>query len=100
MPLDKPLDAVHRTVDTWLTPRRAIAASVASMTVIALIAATPGSPYQPVLPEETGAGPLGVLARLLWLHRLPHGVLIALGFVAMMAAGIAFLLVLYAWSAA
>ncbi len=96
MPLDKPLDAVHRTVDTWLTPRRAIAASVASMTVIALIAATPGSPYQPVLPEETGAGPLGVLARLLWLHRLPHGVLIALGFVAMMAAGIAFLLVLYA----
>jgi hypothetical protein len=96
MPLDKPLDAVHRTVDTWLTPRRAVLASVASVTVVALIAATPGSPYHPVLPEETGAGPLGLLARLMWLNRLPHGLLIALGFVAMMAAGLAFLLVLYA----
>jgi hypothetical protein len=96
MPLDKPLDAVHRAVDTWLTPRRAITASVASVGVIALIAATPGSPYHPVLPEESGAGPIGLLARLLWLNRLPHGVLIALGFVAMMAAGVAFLLVLYA----
>jgi len=96
MPLDKPLDAVHRTVDTWLTPRRAVLASVASVTVVALIAATPGSPYHPVLPEETGAGPLGLLARLMWLNRMPHGALIALGFVAMMAAGVAFLLVLYA----
>ncbi len=96
MPLDKPLDAVHRTVDTWLTPRRALLASVVSVVVVTLIAATPGSPYHPVLPEEAGAGPLGLLARVLWLHRLPHGILIALGFVAMMAAGVAFLLVLYA----
>jgi Glycosyltransferase family 87 len=96
MPLDRPLDAVHRTVDAWLTPRRALTASVASVTLVTLIAATPGSPYHPVLPEDTGAGPLGLLARLLWLNRLPHGVLIALGFLAMMAAGAAFLLVLYA----
>jgi hypothetical protein len=96
MPLDKPLDAVHRAVDAWLTPRRAVMASVVSVTVIALIAATPGSPYHPVLPEEGGAGPIGLVARLLWLNRLPHGVLIAIGFVAMMAAGAAFLLVLYA----
>lgn len=96
MPLDRPLDAVHRSVDTWLTPRRALTASVASFAVVALIAATPGSPYHPVLPDDSGSGPLGLLARLLWLNRIPHGILIALGFVAMMAAGIAFLLILYA----
>jgi alpha-1,6-mannosyltransferase len=96
MPLDRPLGAVHRTVDAWLTPRRALTASVVSVVVVALIAATPGSPYHPVLPDDTGAGPLGLIARLLWLNRIPHGALIALGFVAMMAAGVAFLLVLYA----
>ena len=86
MPLDRPIDAVHRTVDAWITPRRAITASVASFTLVFLIAATPGSPYHPVLPDDTG-GPLGILARLLWLNRLPHGVLIALGFAAMLFCG-------------
>jgi len=95
MPLDRPLDAVHRTVDAWLTPRRAITASVASFALVSLIAATPGSPYHPVLPDDSG-GPLGWFAKLLWLDRLPHGVLIALGFVAMLAAGVSFLLVLFA----
>ena len=96
MPLDRPIDAVHRTVDAWLTPRRAVTASVASFTLVALIAATPGSPYHPVLPDDTGGGPLGLLTRLLWMNHIPHGLLIAIGFVAMMAAGVAFLLVLYA----
>lgn len=95
MPLDRPLDAVHRTVDAWLTPRRAVTASVASFSLVSLIAATPGSPYHPVLPGDSD-GPLGWFARLLWLNRLPHGVLIALGFVAMLAAGVSFLLVLFA----
>jgi hypothetical protein len=95
MPLDRPLDAVHRTVDDWLTPRRAVTASVASFVVVALVAATPSSPYHPVLPDDTG-GPLGLLAKLLWLNRIPHGALIAIGFLAMFAAGVAFLLILYA----
>ncbi len=96
MPLDRPIDAVHRTVDAWLTPRRAVTASVASFTLVALIAATPGSPYHPVLPDDSGGGPLGLLTRLLWMNHIPHGLLIAIGFLAMMAAGVAFLVVLYA----
>jgi alpha-1,6-mannosyltransferase len=95
MPLDRPLDAVHRTLDAWLTSRRAITASVVSFALVSLVAATPASPYHPVLPDDSG-GPLGLFAKLLWLNRLPHGVLIALGFVAMMAAAISFLLILFA----
>ncbi len=95
MPLDRPLDAVHRTLDAWLTSRRAITASVVSFALVSLVAATPGSPYHPVLPDDSG-GPLGLFAKLLWMNRLPHGVLIALGFAAMMAAAISFLLILFA----
>ena len=69
--------------------------SVASFALVSLIAATPRSPYHPVLPDDSG-GPLGWFAKLLWLNRLPHGVLIALGFAAMIAAGVSFLLVLFA----
>jgi hypothetical protein len=93
MPL---LDSVRRTVDAWLSPRRAVTASVASFAVVALIAAIPSSPYHPVLPDDYSDGPLGLVARLLLVDRVPHGVLIALGFVAMVAAGGAFLLILYA----
>ena len=90
------VQALQRTVDGWLTGRRAIIASVATFSAVALIAATPRSPFHPVLPESHGNGPVGVLARLLFLDRLPHGVLIVIGFLAMISAGIAFLLVLWA----
>jgi hypothetical protein len=90
------MDPVRRTVDPWLTARRAVTASVASVAVVTLIAATPGSPYHPVLPADDGHGPIGLLARLLWLDHIPHGFLIAIGFLAMIAAGISFLLVLRA----
>src|SRR5512134_2013278 len=90
------VQALQRSVDGWLTGRRAITASVATFSAVALIAATPGSPYHPVLPESQGNGPIGILAGLLFLDRLPHGVLIVIGFVAMIAAGVAFLLVLWA----
>jgi alpha-1,6-mannosyltransferase len=90
------VQALQRSVDGWLTGRRAIAASVATFSAVALLAATPGSPYHPVLPESQGNGPIGILAGLLFLDRLPHGVLIVIGFVAMIAAGVAFLLVLWA----
>ena len=56
--------------------RRAIAASIATFSAVALIAATPGSPYHPVLPETQGNGPVGLLSQLLFLDELPHGVLI------------------------
>lgn len=90
------VQGLQRSVDGWLTGRRAVAASIATFSAVALIAATPGSPFHPVLPESQGNGPIGVIAHLLFLDRLPHGVLIGIGFVAMIAAGIAFLLVLWA----
>jgi Glycosyltransferase family 87 len=88
--------ALQRSVDGWLTGRRAVTASIATFTAVALIAATPGSPFHPVLPESQGNGPIGAIARLLFLDRLPHGALIGVGFIAMIAAGVAFLLVLWA----
>lgn len=88
--------ALARPLEDWITARRAITASIASVTAVVLIAATPGSPYHPVLPESQANGPLGLLAGLLFLDRLPHGLLIAIGFAAMIAAGACFLLVLWA----
>ncbi len=63
--------------------------------MVALVAATPSSPFHPVLPEQ-GGGPVGLLARLLFFEHLSHGLLIALGLVAMASAGVAFLLILRA----
>ncbi len=88
--------ALLQPLGSWLTARRAITASIVSMGIVILIAATPGSPYHPVLPESQGNGPLELLARLLFLDQLPHGILIALGFAAMIGAGVCFLLVLWA----
>jgi hypothetical protein len=90
------VQGLQRSVDGWLTGRRAVTASIATFTFVALIAATPGSPYHPVLPETQGNGPIGFLSQLLFLDELPHGVLIVVGFMAMIAAGVAFLLVLWA----
>jgi alpha-1,6-mannosyltransferase len=89
------LDSVRRATDAWLTPRRAIVASVASIVMVSLIAATPTSPFHPVLPEQSD-GPIGMIARLLLIDHIPRGALIALGFTAMAAAGLAFLLILRA----
>ena len=88
--------ALQRTVEGWLTGRRAVTASIATFSAVALVAATPDSPFHPVLPESQGNGPFGLLSRLLFLDRFPHGALIAVGFLAMIAAGVAFLLVLWA----
>ncbi len=90
------LAPVTRVVDPWLTPRRAITASVASTAAVAMIAAAPGSPFHPVLPQSAGRGPIGALATFLLLGHVPSGVMIGLGFVAMVAAGACFLLILRA----
>ncbi len=87
---------LQHSVDGWLTGGRAVITSIATFGAVALIAATPRSPFRPVLPESQGNGPFGVLAHLLFLDRLPHGALIGIGFIAMIAAGVAFLLVLWA----
>jgi Glycosyltransferase family 87 len=89
------LDAVRRTTDAWLTRRRAVVASVASIAMVSLIAATPASPFHPVLPDQSD-GPVGMVARMLFLDHVPRGALIALGFLAMASAGVAFLLILRA----
>ena len=90
------LDLLRYPLASWLTAKRAVTASVASMTAVMLIAATPGSPYHPVLPESQANGPLELLSKAVLLDRLPHGLLIAIGFVAMIAAGVSFLLILWA----
>lgn len=89
------LVAARRAVDGWLTPRRAVSSSIASFTLVALIAATPASPFHPVLPEE-GGGPVELLARFLFFEHLSHGLLIVLGLAAMASAGVSFLLILRA----
>ena len=58
------LDILHRPVASWLTAKRAVTASIASTGSVVLIAATPGSPYHPVLPESQGNGPLALLTKL------------------------------------
>ena len=90
------LDLLRYPLASWLTAKRAVTASVASMTAVMLLAATPGSPYHPVLPESQANGPLELLSKAVLLDRLPHGLLIAIGFVAMITAGVSFLLILWA----
>ena len=89
--------SVRRTVDIWLSPRRAVMASVASFTLVALVASTPNSPFHPALPirAEPG-GPLRLLAGLVGLTHLSNDLLVVLGLLAMVSAGASFLLVLRA----
>ena len=69
------LDLLRHPLASWLTAKRAVTASVASMSAVMLIAATPGSPYHPVLPESQANGPLELLSKAgtdddeSWLHR-------------------------------
>ncbi|MDP9331091.1 MAG: glycosyltransferase 87 family protein [Actinomycetota bacterium] len=86
-------------VDAWLTPRRAVTASVLSIVAVALVAATPNSPFHPALPvqAETG-GPMRMVAGLFLLTHLSNDMLVMVGLAAMIAAGASFLLVLRACS--
>ena len=91
------VDSVRSTVDTWLTPRRAVTASIASVALVALVAATPNSPFHPMLPVQAEpGGPVRVLAGLFLLTRLSNDMLVIVGLGAMVAAGASFLLVLRA----
>jgi len=69
--------------------------SAASIVVVAVVAATPGSPFQPLLPAAgRPSGPFRWLAELVGLDGLSPNALAATGVVAVAFAAIAFLLVL------
>jgi hypothetical protein len=71
--------------------------SAVSMLFVALVAATPGSPFQPVLPVDAQpSGPLRWLAGVVGLDRLGAGALAMIGIFSVASAAIGFLLVLRA----
>ncbi len=73
--------------------RLALGASAASFLFVCVVAATPGSPFTPVL-SAPASGPFRWVAELLALDALGPNALAAIGVVAVASAAIAFLLVL------
>ena len=74
---------------------RAIAASIAGTLFVAIVSATPRSPYYPVLPDGVEAqGPLRWIAAAVGLQRLSDVGLMLVGLLAVIAAGAGFILVL------
>jgi alpha-1,6-mannosyltransferase len=74
---------------------RAIAASMVGMLAVAIVSATPRSPYYPILPDGVQAsGPLRWIADAMALQRLNDVGLMLVGLVAVVAAAFAFILVL------
>jgi alpha-1,6-mannosyltransferase len=75
--------------------RRAVIASVVGMLAVALVSATPRSPYYPVLPDGVSAeGPLRWIADAMQLQRLNDAGLMLVGLLAVAAAAVGFILVL------
>lgn len=79
---------------------RAIAASTVGVLLVAIVSATPRSPYYPLLPDGVEAqGPLRWVADALGLQHLGGGGLMFVGLVAVSAAAFGFLLILReAWN--
>ena len=76
-------------------PRLAVAGSVASVLFAATVAATPGSPLQPLLPTAAQpSGPFRWLSGLVALDEVHGNALAAVGIVATALAAVAFVLVL------
>jgi len=74
---------------------RAIVASIAGMLAVAIVSATPRSPYYPVLPDGVQAsGPLRWIADEVGLQHLGDVGLMAVGLIAVVAAAIGFILIL------
>lgn len=73
----------------------ALGTSIASVLAVALVAATPGSPFSPVLPPGAEPwGPFRWLSELVGLDRVHGNALAAVGVVVVAFAAVAFLLVL------
>jgi hypothetical protein len=74
---------------------RAIAASVIGMLAVAVVSATPHSPYYPVLPDGLHAsGPLRWIAGAVGLQHLDDVGLMLVGLAAVVAAAVGFILIL------
>jgi len=88
--------AVHaRPQPLARSARHALWASAGSMGFVAIVAATPNSPFPAILPRDyEPTGPFRWLGDLLFLPHLGHTPLMVLGLLAMVSTGIAFLLVL------
>jgi hypothetical protein len=71
-----------------------VGTSIASFAFVALVAATPGSPFTPVLPAPS-SGPVRWLAELVGLDQLHGSALATVGLVTVVFAAGAFLLVLF-----
>jgi hypothetical protein len=88
-----------RTLDDPRIASRAVVASVVGVLAFAVFAATPGSPFQPVLPQGfTPDGPLVWVGRLLLLDRLSGNALVTAGVLVTVFSVSSFLLLLLeAW---
>lgn len=80
--------------------RRAVAASVGSMLFVALVSATPDSPFYPVFPPGyEPSGPLRWISDFIGLNQLTPMALIVVGLLATTSAAVGFLLILReAWN--
>jgi alpha-1,6-mannosyltransferase len=84
-----------RTVALEPSALRAIAASLGGMLAVAIVSATPHSPYYPVLPDGLEAsGPLRWIADAIGLQRLGDVGLMLIGLLAVVGAAVGFLLIL------
>jgi hypothetical protein len=88
-----------RTLDDPRTAIRVVVASVVGVLAFAVFAATPGSPFQPVLPQGfTAGGPLVWVGRRMFLDRLSGNALVTAGVLVTVLAVSSFLfLLLEAW---
>ena len=74
---------------------RAVAASTFGVLLVAIVSATPRSPYYPVLPDGVEAqGPLRWIADAIGLQHLGDGGLMIVGLVAVAVAAFGFILIL------
>jgi len=65
------------------------------MLLVAIVSATPNSPYYPILPDGVQAeGPLRWIANILQLQRLDDAGLMLIGLIAVVAAAVGFILIL------
>lgn len=83
----------RRTHVDRTAPRIALALSATSFLFVSVVAAAPGSPFTPVLPEKPG-GPFRWLADILGVGSLHGSAIAAVGVVAVSFAAFAFLLVI------
>jgi alpha-1,6-mannosyltransferase len=82
-----------QTAAAKMRTRRAVAVSITGTLMVAIVAATPTSPFYPIHPQGGGpSGPLRLIADSVGLNGLGGGPIILVGLIAAITAGIGFLL--------